>query len=90
MYSASESTLEVSHVFAKTPDKVATMPDMVGIVAADTPDAIERALPPEKVMASNTWIIPVTVPNKPRRGSREMKVFIRIMLDFKRSLTSEK
>ena len=28
-------------------DNVATMPDMVGIVAAETPAAIERALPPE-------------------------------------------
>jgi hypothetical protein len=43
----SESTLLVKNEFARTPDKVATMPLIVGIVAADTPAAIERALPPE-------------------------------------------
>ena len=89
MYSDSESTLEVSHVLANTPDKVATMPDIVGIVAADTPEAMDRAFPPEKVIASKTWIIPVTVPSNPSRGSREMNVLIMIMLVLRRSLTSE-
>ena len=44
---ASVSTLLVRNELASTPDKVATIPDMVGIVAAETPAAIERALPPE-------------------------------------------
>jgi hypothetical protein len=38
--------LLVKNEFANTPDSVATMPDIVGIVAADTPAAIDLALPP--------------------------------------------
>ena len=52
-----------------TPDKAATMPAMVGTVAFDTPEAIDRGFPePEIAMTSNTSIIPVTVPSKPSSG----------------------
>lgn len=44
---SSVATRELRKVLAKTPDKVATMPDIVGIVAAETPAAIDRAFPPE-------------------------------------------
>ena len=44
---SSFATLELRKVLAKTPDKVATMPDIVGIVAAETPAAMDLALPPE-------------------------------------------
>jgi len=51
MKAASVCTLEVINVFASTPESVPTMPDIVGIVAAETPAAIDLALPPEKVIA---------------------------------------
>ena len=54
------------------------MPAIVGIVALETPDAIERALPvPEIAMTSNTSIMPVTVPNKPSKGHTAIKALIR-------------
>ncbi len=62
---------------------------MVGMVAADTPAAMDLAFPPANVMASNTCTMPVTVPSNPRSGSREMNVLIRVMFALSRPLTSE-
>ena len=49
--------------------------NVVGIVARETPAAMERALPvPETAMTSNTEIIPVTVPSRPSNGHSATKV----------------
>ncbi len=59
------------------PDKAATMPAMVGMVALKIPAAMERALPePENAMTWNTSIIPDTVPNKPISGHKTTQVLI--------------
>ena len=48
-----------------TPDRAPTIPAIVGIVALETPEAIDLAFPePEMAITSNT-IIPVTVPINP-------------------------
>ena len=64
-----------------TPDSAATMPAMVGTVAMDTPEAIERGLPePDMAITSKTPIIPVTVPSKPSNGHRATQVLIKARL----------
>ena len=54
-----------------TPESAATIPAIVGTVALDTPEAIERGLPdPEMAITSKTSIMPVTVPSKPKQGAQ--------------------
>ena len=63
-----------------TPERAATMPAIVGTVALDTPDAMERGLPdPEMAITSKTSIMPVTVPSRPSRGHRATQVLISAM-----------
>src|SRR5690606_41800528 len=51
------------------PDKAPTMPAMVGIVALDTPPAMDFASPPPvRAITKKTSIIPVTVPSRPSSG----------------------
>ena len=51
------------------PERAETMPAMVGMVAMDTPAAIDRGFPePDTAMTSNTLIIPYTVPKRPSSG----------------------
>ena len=46
------------------------MPAIVGMVARDTPPAIDLASPPPvTAIILNTSIIPVTVPSRPSRGT---------------------
>ncbi len=53
------------------------MPAIVGIVALDTPDAINLGLPmPEVAITSNTEIMPVTVPINPNSGQTATRVLI--------------
>ena len=54
MKSDSDDIFDARKVFASTPDNVATMPDIVGMVAAETPAAMVLALPPDVFIASNT------------------------------------
>ena len=76
-YPAGTATVELIGVTKKTPDNAPTMPAMVGMVALDTPEAMDRAFPdPENAITSNTSIIPVTVPINPSKGQRATIVFM--------------
>ncbi len=58
-----------------TPDSAATIPAIVGMVALDTPDAMDRGLPdPAIAMTSNTSTMPVTVPSRPSKGHKATQV----------------
>ncbi len=64
-------------VVANNPLNAATIPAIVGIVACDTPAAIDRGFPvPENAITSNTTIIPVTVPSNPSNGHNATIVLI--------------
>ena len=53
------------------PERAATIPAMVGMVARETPSAIALAFPePAMAKTSKTSIIPVTVPRSPNKGHR--------------------
>ncbi len=53
------------------------MPAMVGIVARDTPPAIDRASPPPvTAMTWNTTAIPVSVPMNPSNGHNDTHTLI--------------
>src|SRR5690606_5383939 len=68
-FKRSRLAVRCNQVAAKTPESAPTIPAMVGMVALETPEAIERAFPvPEMAITSNTSIMPVTVPIKPSSG----------------------
>lgn len=55
----------------------ATIPAIVGIVAIEMPEAMERVFPlPTAAMTSKTFIMPVTVPRSPSKGQRATKAFM--------------
>jgi len=85
-----DGIIEKSQKNIETPDKAATIPAIVGIVARDTPPAIDFASPPP-VMAKavNTSIIPVTVPSSPNNGHKAIKVLMIGMFLFIFSWVSE-
>ena len=83
-------TIRVNHVEAKTPDNAPTIPAMVGIVAFDTPAAIERAFPePDIAITSKTSIIPVTVPINPNNGHKATKAWITGILPLRFKIKRE-
>ena len=69
--------VRVKIVTKNTPDNAPTIPAMVGIVALDTPEAMDLAFPdPDNAITSNTSIMPVTVPINPSNGQRATIVFM--------------
>ena len=58
-----------------------SVPAIVGTVALDTPEAVERGFPdPDIAITSKTSIMPVTVPINPISGHNATHVFINAML----------